>query len=849
MQRALLLEGSEGLIALVSELTFDPCVVDIYCAWNLRRPLLALSEETKQNPATLLLRLVQFETSFLQCTPSFARTLAKEANWIDTLYNRTGRRFKYLALGGEPFPTGNELRLWCSAPEVWRNIRAFNLYGITEVSVWASVTRVDVPSLADGESPGIGVPLPDTAWKIVDEGGNEVPDRTPGQLFIGGTKRATLIQGDSAYPDERYRPTGDVVCRRTDGSLEFCGRLHHRLKVFGHTLHVEEVEKALLAHPVVDAAAVTAVEVGPGRLLVAYVSLRAVSAPESAAPWPIVLDPDQETLCFAHSAALGHHLHALLPSAKHPSILVNLRALPSTINGKLDRQNLAAAWHLGRVFKCCSLTSSLDSLRILWCCQLGGVAIDDNLRFTDHCADSIAAFRCVLLSMKLFHLQATCHFAQLLATLQDGTFAEFASLASAFCTQNSTAAVEPLPRKRQRPPHVLQWAIDMQQCVDAMPLVCTLASGEKRVFCGSHAHVFVSADAVTGSIVWQTKLDGRIESTPCLDSIDNVAIGTYGGCLHILRAQNGHVVHSIRLTNSIIRSSPVFDGAGAFWVGSHKGLHGTLHAVDIQEGRLRWQFTTQGSIVHKPLLDSETNSVVCGTTAGEMVSVNATTGKISWRQELQAPCFSQPLQIQGYYVTATVAGHLTLISKADGTCLMQINVGTPLFSAPVARQLRPDEWLMVQPLQHGSLKLFSVVTRQGVQVEEFSEIFVGRGIDAQCRVHLGCFSFFAEVKQTVSKLCLLGPFAVPSQTGGVVQIRAEVTSQPGKPSIGNIEEDIFFCENEHVAVARKLSIAGDLHEDSTGFEVFGSVAHFEGAAYFGCRNNLLYCVKDNSSSL
>jgi len=104
------------------------------------------------------------------------------------------------------------------------------------------------------------------------------------------------------------------VRQRADGQLEFLGRFDGQAKVRGFRVEPDEVAAALLRHPDVRQAAVTAA----GDRLVAY-----VAGPAS---------PDE----------LRRHLAATLPPHLVPTAWVPLDALPLTITGKVDLAALPA---------------------------------------------------------------------------------------------------------------------------------------------------------------------------------------------------------------------------------------------------------------------------------------------------------------------------------------------------------------------------------------------------------------------------------------------------------------------------------------------------------------------------
>ncbi|SEL32430.1 non-ribosomal peptide synthetase [Streptacidiphilus jiangxiensis] len=219
-------------------------------------------------------------------------------------------------VGGEalPLPVARELRA--------RTGRAVNLYGPTETTIWSSGWELppDPPHVL------IGTAIPGTRLRVLDRRGRLCPIGVPGELFIGGAglsqgylRRPALtadrfVPNPWGAPGARMYRTGDLVRHRADGGLEFLGRLDDQVKVRGHRIELGEVEAALRTAPQVRAAAARL----HGDTLVGYVTGDA--------------DP----------AAVRAHLVALLPGYAVPTTVVRLDALPTTLNGKLDRSALPA---------------------------------------------------------------------------------------------------------------------------------------------------------------------------------------------------------------------------------------------------------------------------------------------------------------------------------------------------------------------------------------------------------------------------------------------------------------------------------------------------------------------------
>src|SRR5205814_4252776 len=87
--------------------------------------------------------------------------------------------------------------------------------------------------------------------------------------------------GPDPFGTGRLYATGDLARWRSDGTLDFLGRIDHQVKIRGFRVEPGEVEAALRRHPAVAAAAVVPHGEGPeDRRLVGYL----VPDPVDAAP-------------------------------------------------------------------------------------------------------------------------------------------------------------------------------------------------------------------------------------------------------------------------------------------------------------------------------------------------------------------------------------------------------------------------------------------------------------------------------------------------------------------------------------------------------------------------------------
>ncbi|MEU3624240.1 hypothetical protein BS329_35280 [Amycolatopsis coloradensis] len=250
----------------------------------------------------------------LQCTPSRARALLDEPD-ADALAG-----LRQWLLGGEALDLDLVRRIAARTDAVVRN-----MYGPTETTVWSSCDVVD----ARAPRVSIGRPIANTRLHVLDPHGRSVPVGVPGELHIAGDGVAAgylnrpeldaeRFPADPFAPGRMYR-TGDIVRRSPDGRLDYLGRADHQVKLRGFRVEPGEVEAALAALPGIRRAAVAAHGLGTqAAALTAYVVGEPVGDVRAA-------------------------LAAVLPAHLVPSRVVRLDALPSTPNGKLDRNALPAA--------------------------------------------------------------------------------------------------------------------------------------------------------------------------------------------------------------------------------------------------------------------------------------------------------------------------------------------------------------------------------------------------------------------------------------------------------------------------------------------------------------------------
>lgn len=224
-----------------------------------------------------------------------------------------------------------------AARSAFPNVRLVNAYGPTETIItpaaWIGKIEADNASaVINGDYAPIGGPVGERNLYVLDPELNLVPPGTPGELYIGGLGLARAYLNRPALTADRfiadpfsqsggrlYR-TGDQVRWRSDGQLEYIGRLDHQIKVRGFRVELGEIEAQLLAQTGVRDATVVAHEGRNGMRLVAYVAAHAG--------------------VLLNASMLKTALGAVLPDYMLPTSFVFLDALPISPNGKVDRKAL-----------------------------------------------------------------------------------------------------------------------------------------------------------------------------------------------------------------------------------------------------------------------------------------------------------------------------------------------------------------------------------------------------------------------------------------------------------------------------------------------------------------------------
>ena len=274
----------EDTLVAVTSISFDVSVFEIYLPLIVGARLVIASREVVRDGTELIKLLVREKTTIMTATPATWRMLL-EAGW------QLSQNLKILC-------TGERLSRELADRLLEKSTSMWNLYGPTEITVWATLYRVE----AKEGSVSIGKAIANTATYILDSEGQPVPVGEPGELHIGGlglargylnrpqlTSEKFITNPLANSPWERLYKTGDLVryipalkdtvmrsesfrASHNDGNIEFLGRIDDQVKIRGYRIELGEIEAALSQNSEVKQSVVVAREDAVNqKRLIAYI--------------------------------------------------------------------------------------------------------------------------------------------------------------------------------------------------------------------------------------------------------------------------------------------------------------------------------------------------------------------------------------------------------------------------------------------------------------------------------------------------------------------------------------------------------------------------------------------------
>ncbi|MWA16242.1 non-ribosomal peptide synthetase [Streptomyces sp. BA2] len=319
--------GPDDRVFGISALTFDLSVWDIFGPLSAGGALVLPDAGALRDPAHWCESLSEHAVTIWNSAPALMQLVAEYA---EVMPGALPVGLRVVLLSGDWIPVTLPDRLHALLPD----LHIVSLGGATEGSIWSIAHDIDHVD-PQWRSIPYGRPLTNQHMYILDTDMRERPDWTIGEIHIGGTGVALGYWNDPQRTTERFTThpttgerlyrTGDLGRHLPTGTIEFLGREDFQVKIQGYRIELEEIETALLEHPSITAAIVTATgDPHTTRHLTAHLTTN------THHPNPHLTDE------------LRHHTRTKLPTYMVPTVITTVEALPLTANGKVDRSAVAA---------------------------------------------------------------------------------------------------------------------------------------------------------------------------------------------------------------------------------------------------------------------------------------------------------------------------------------------------------------------------------------------------------------------------------------------------------------------------------------------------------------------------
>jgi amino acid adenylation domain-containing protein len=311
---------------LLTSFAFDGCITAIWPVL-INGGTLHLPADTIFDAERIINYISRHTITYIRTLPPIFKALVNAENFAHT---DMGDSLRFITVSGERIIAGDLKKYLDKYPAVL----LANHYGPTECTVSASYHIIDRSNINNFiQRPVIGRPVHNTRIYIIEKNtGMLCPVGVPGEIVIGGIQvgrgylnRPELTAGKfipdifSGDTNAGMYCTGDIGKWHADGTIAFLGRIDDQVKIRGYRVEIGEIEKVMQSCALVKQGIVVAREDNDHRTwLVGYIVPNGVFDKNGIVAW----------------------LKRSLPDYMVPALLVEMKQLPLTANGKIDRKAL-----------------------------------------------------------------------------------------------------------------------------------------------------------------------------------------------------------------------------------------------------------------------------------------------------------------------------------------------------------------------------------------------------------------------------------------------------------------------------------------------------------------------------
>ncbi|MBP1998986.1 amino acid adenylation domain-containing protein [Paenibacillus shirakamiensis] len=353
--------------------SFDFSVWEMWGSLLSGAKLVVVPRETATSMYDFYDLLIEHHVTVLNQTPSsfYALQNIESEQRIPRLNS-----IRLIIFGGEALDN-TKLKKWFQRYSSSK-CRLVNMYGITETTVHVTYQNIFKRNL-DTSSQSIGVPI--KGWKISVRDPYGVPCLlgVEGEIWVGGAGLSNgYINREKLNTEkfiidklsgERWYKSGDLGKIKSDGSIDYLGRIDNQVKIRGYRIELDEIKKHVSRIPGVREVVVT------------------VQNNDK--------DEHKQIIAFFESNKdyssndIRDILMKELPSYMIPSKSVHVEDIPLTINGKIDFKKLLDEQN--EPYQAKTAANSGENVLLEVWCKILGQQITDEDNFFDCGGNSLLA--------------------------------------------------------------------------------------------------------------------------------------------------------------------------------------------------------------------------------------------------------------------------------------------------------------------------------------------------------------------------------------------------------------------------------------------------------------------------
>ncbi|PHS73477.1 MAG: long-chain-fatty-acid--CoA ligase [Cycloclasticus sp.] len=245
---------------------------------------------------------------------------------VNTLFNAliNTEGFKDIDFSNLKITLGGGMSVQPAVAAQWKQITGCTLveaFGLTETAPAACINPLDLKEF----NGSIGLPIPSTYCKLIDDEGKDVTNGEPGELCIKGPQ---VMQGywnlpeetTNVFTDDGWLKTGDVAKMDGNGFFYIVDRIKDMILVSGFNVYPNEIENVIVEHEgVLECGVIGVPDEKRGEAVKAFVVKKDDALTEEA------------LLAYCKENLTGY---------KTPDKIVFIQELPKTNVGKVLRREL-----------------------------------------------------------------------------------------------------------------------------------------------------------------------------------------------------------------------------------------------------------------------------------------------------------------------------------------------------------------------------------------------------------------------------------------------------------------------------------------------------------------------------